>query len=86
MRILVHDFAGHPFQMELSKELANRGHDVTHAYFAEDPGPKGEMDHYEADFGCVRVIPISIGRRYSKADFVRRFVDDLSYRRSAKKR
>ena len=40
MKILIHDFAGHPFQMTLSRELANRGHDITHAYFAGDTGPK----------------------------------------------
>src|SRR5690606_16872473 len=26
MRILVHDFAGHPFQVQLSRSLARRGH------------------------------------------------------------
>ena len=30
MRILIHDFAGHPFQMQLSRQLAARGHFVTH--------------------------------------------------------
>jgi glycosyltransferase involved in cell wall biosynthesis len=31
MRILVHDYSGHPFQAELSRELAARGHDVVHS-------------------------------------------------------
>ena len=34
MRILVHDYAGHPFQVQLSRALAQRGHDVLHAYCA----------------------------------------------------
>ena len=32
MRILVHDHSGHPFQAELSRELARRGHVVTHSF------------------------------------------------------
>ena len=31
MRLLVHDFSGHPFQVQLSRELARRGHDVVHS-------------------------------------------------------
>ena len=30
MRLVVHDFAGHPFQRDLSRALAARGHDVLH--------------------------------------------------------
>ncbi len=28
MKILVHDYAGHPFQVQLSRALAQRGHQV----------------------------------------------------------
>jgi hypothetical protein len=28
MKVVLHDFAGHPFQAELSRRLAARGHDV----------------------------------------------------------
>ncbi|WP_229052651.1 glycosyltransferase family 4 protein [Aeromicrobium sp. Leaf350] len=31
MKLLVHDFSGHPFQVQLSRELARRGHDVVHS-------------------------------------------------------
>lgn len=34
MRVLVHDFAGHPFQLDLSRSLARRGHEVLHLYCA----------------------------------------------------
>jgi len=30
MRIGIHDFSGHPFQVQLSRELASRGHEVVH--------------------------------------------------------
>ena len=80
MKILIHDFAGHPFQLDLSRELANRGHEVTHAYFAEDPGPKGVMQDYRSSTGHVYVRPISVGRPYSKGNFISRLACDLKYR------
>ena len=80
MKILIHDFAGHPFQVALSRELANRGHVVTHAYFAEDPGPKGDMQNYRSDTGAVYMRPLSVGRQYSKGNFFSRLLLDLRYR------
>ena len=32
MKLVVHDFAGHPGQLQLSRELARRGHVVEHHY------------------------------------------------------
>ena len=43
MRILVNDYAGHPFQLQLSRELARRGHTILHTYFADAKGPKGNL-------------------------------------------
>ena len=43
MRILVHDYAGHPFQVQLSRELARRGHEVRHAYASALQTPRGEL-------------------------------------------
>ena len=83
MRILIHDFAGHPFQTLLSESLAKRGHSVTHAYFAGDKGPKGVMNSRVFD-GGGSVVFKAIGKKhgYEKSEFVARVVRDLSYRRS----
>jgi len=43
VRILVHDHSGHPFQAELSRELARRGHDVTHSYVEGYVSGKGRL-------------------------------------------
>ena len=80
MKILIHDFAGHPFQVALSRELANRGHVVTHAYFVEDPGPKGAMQNYHSDTGAVYMRPLSTGRQYSNSNLFSRLLLDLRYR------
>jgi len=81
MKILIHDFAGHPFQMTLSRELAKRGHDVTHAYFAGDTGPKGNQGSETFDNGG-RVVVETVGKDggYSKTKFISRLFADLAYR------
>ena len=43
MRILVHDYSGHPFQAQLSRALAARGHEVTHSSCAAHVSGKGSL-------------------------------------------
>ena len=43
MRIIVHDYAGHPFEVQLSRELAARGHDVLHLYCGSTHTPRGDL-------------------------------------------
>ena len=81
MKILVHDYAGHPFQVDLSRELALRGHDVRHAYFHGDRGPKGRLEPSSSDPKGLSFTGVSQTRPYDKASFVRRRFDDVSYGR-----
>jgi colanic acid biosynthesis glycosyl transferase WcaI len=79
MRILVHDYAGHPFQVHLSQRLANRGHDVTHAYFSENPGPKASFKQPADATSRLRFEGITIGKGYDKAALIKRRFDDREY-------
>lgn len=83
LRIAVHDFAGHPFQFQLSRALAARGHTVNHFYFAGDLGPKGRTLRQAGDPDTFAITPLQIGRPYSKADFVGRWRNDSDYGRVA---
>lgn len=83
LSILLHDYAGHPFQVELSRELARRGHTVTHAYFADDIGPKGDLQRRPKDPETLNFLPISLGGGYSKTSFVKRRFQDVEYGRKA---
>src|ERR1700760_4038175 len=85
LKILVHDYAGHPFQVDLSRELAHRGHDVRHAYFHGDRGPKGRLEVSSSDPKGLSFTGVSITRPYDKASFVRRRFDDVSYGRAVAK-
>jgi colanic acid biosynthesis glycosyl transferase WcaI len=60
MKCVVHDYAGHPFQVELSRQLARRGHDVHHLYFADNPGPKGQFEQ-RPDDPPLKFIGITLG-------------------------
>lgn len=85
-RIALHDYCGHPFQFELSRELARRGHEVRHFFFAEDMGPKGNTRRLPDDPANFSIEPISIGRAYSKQNLIRRRGADLLYGELASRR
>jgi glycosyltransferase involved in cell wall biosynthesis len=49
MRIVVNDYLGHAPQVQLSRELASRGHDVLHLYFADIQTPKPDLSRQPQD-------------------------------------
>lgn len=75
MRILVHDYSGHPFQVELSRELAQRGHDVTHSYCAAYVSGKGHLSAAPGE--SIRFDSIGQGVVIDKMRFGRRLVQEL---------
>jgi len=78
-RIAVHDYCGHPFQFELSRELARRGHEVRHFFFAGDLGPKGNAQRTSSDPETFSAEAISIDQPYSKKNLIRRRQADILY-------
>jgi glycosyltransferase involved in cell wall biosynthesis len=77
MKIFVHDFAGHPFQIQLSHELARRGHSVVHAYFADIPGPKGKFSGTQLP--NLRVEPIHVKREFAAYSYFQRMITHREY-------
>lgn len=75
MRVLVHDYSGHPFQVELSGELARRGHEVTHSWCEAHVSGKGNLGGYDD----VRFEPIGQGEVVEKLSFKRRLLQELRY-------
>ena len=76
MKILVNDFCGHPFPVQLSRVLAGDGHSVLHAYFADNNTPKGFMSPHPDDAPGLRIRPLSIDRKFKKHSlWSRRFAD-----------
>jgi glycosyltransferase involved in cell wall biosynthesis len=74
--VLVHDFAGHPFQVQLARRLARDGEQVVHAYCPSVQTPQGAVGGSDGSFTSR---PVDLGRSFSKYSTVRRFVDEIDY-------
>jgi len=76
MRVLVHDYSGHPFQAELSRELAARGHSVVHSTCSGYVSGKGNLGASGED----RLRFDTIGRGpVRKTSFVRRSLQETGF-------
>lgn len=81
-RLVVHDYAGHPFQVQLSRELARRGHRVLHAYSASYRTGKGAVQRAADDPCGFAVEPIRLAQEFRKYSLWKRPLQDLEYGRA----
>lgn len=79
MRILIHDFAGHPFAVQLSRALARRGHQVRHLYCASFETPRGALERMSSDPDTFEVEGVSLGEAIAKYSFVKRRQQERRY-------
>jgi glycosyltransferase involved in cell wall biosynthesis len=77
--IQVHDFAGHPFQAELSRELAGRGLVVEHAYSAQYTSGKGVLERQPGDPDTLSFRAIESPRPFSKYRPIGRLAFERSF-------
>jgi glycosyltransferase involved in cell wall biosynthesis len=78
MKIIVHDYAGHPFQVQLSRELAARGHEVLHLYCESTHTPQAELRRRDGD-PQFEICGIALSQRIPKTSFVRRLRLEMQY-------
>ena len=79
MRIFVSEFCGHPFQIQLSRELVIRGHQVEHVYFSGNTStPKGAVEDISTADG-LRVVGLNILRAFEKHSIRSRRAADIEY-------
>ncbi len=83
MRIFLNDYGGYPFPVELSEELARRGHDVEHAYCPSLAGtPQGNfLSRPSIDGLAFRALKLA--RTQQKLSFLKRRRQDIEYGRLA---
>ena len=72
MRILIHDYSGHPFQVQLSRTLAARGHAVRHVYCASFQTPRGNLKRQPNDPEGFEIRAVALDRPFLKDAFFRR--------------
>jgi UDP:flavonoid glycosyltransferase YjiC (YdhE family) len=75
MRILVHDFSGHPFQVQLSRELSRRGEDVVYSSCGAYVSGKGRLTAGPGETLTFETIGDRIV--FDKSSFVRRLFQEL---------
>jgi colanic acid biosynthesis glycosyl transferase WcaI len=85
LKIVIHDYAGHPFQVDLSRNLSKKGYIVYHLYFAGDKGPKGDFKVKDGDRDLF-FEAIGSDDDYSKTNFLKRRSGDLKYGKSVSER
>jgi colanic acid biosynthesis glycosyl transferase WcaI len=79
MRILVHDFSGHPFQAQLGRELARRHHDVLHLSCASYRSGKGALDRLGTDPPSFDIEGIDLGESFDKYSPWKRLRQEVRY-------
>jgi colanic acid biosynthesis glycosyl transferase WcaI len=81
MRLLIHDYAGHPFQVQLSRELARRRHSVVHAFAGGLLTPRGSLDKKAEDPDTFEVVEVPMDAHYrrDKYRFLRRRRMEVDY-------
>ncbi len=81
MRIVVHDYAGHPFAPALSRELSRRGHEVVHAFASSLQTPRGALKRRADDPASVEFREIAMDPEYPryKYSFIRRRRMEVDY-------
>jgi colanic acid biosynthesis glycosyl transferase WcaI len=79
MRIFVNEFCGHPFQIQLSRELVIRGHEVEHVYFSGNTStPKGAVEAASTS-DHLNVSGLNIKRAFEKHSIRSRRASDIEY-------
>jgi colanic acid biosynthesis glycosyl transferase WcaI len=81
VRIVVHDYAGHPFQLQLSRELASRGHRVLHLHSTAFQTPKATLVRQHDDPPALTIEGVDLREPFQKYNFIRRLMQERRYGR-----
>jgi colanic acid biosynthesis glycosyl transferase WcaI len=81
MRILVHDYCGHPFQIQLSRQLAIRGHQVFHRYSQSVLSPRGALANAPDDAATLDISGLVLPTMVQRQARLQRFLQERAYGR-----
>lgn len=79
MKIVVNDHSGHAFPLQLSRQFAQSGHTVLHAYSASFQSPKGNFEDVPAAVTNLTVLPIRINGEFQKYSLLKRRKQEIQY-------
>jgi colanic acid biosynthesis glycosyl transferase WcaI len=79
MRLNLHDFSGHPFQAQLARALAARGHDVLHGYSSQYITGHGRLEIGPGDPEGLRIAGLTASAPMVKYSPLGRCRFELAY-------
>ena len=82
MKVVLHDFSGHPFQAELSRRLADRGHEVDHVSSAQYVSGKGHLGRQPGDSTTLSFTAIDLDMPFQKYAALPRMRFERAYART----
>ncbi len=85
MRIVINDYLGQAPQMQLSRALAARGHDVLHLYSGDVQSPKADLALKPSDPPSLAIEGLALGQTLSPSFFGRRLQEARFGRRVAER-
>lgn len=80
-RILVHDYSGHPGQVELSRGLARRGHQILHVHCGSYQTGKGALENRPGDPPTFTTRSVELPSTFARYAPLRRLAQELDYGR-----
>ncbi len=82
VKLFIHEYSGHAFGIELSRELARQGHEVIYTYSAAIESPRGPVQPRRTDPSQLTILPIGQPGSLDKYSFVHRIFAERRYGRS----
>lgn len=79
MRVLVHDYSGHPFQVQLTRALARRGMRTRHIFSTSFQTPKGDLERRDDDPQSFDIVPLSLTEPFAKESFIKRRAQEIEF-------
>ena len=77
-KIFIHDYAGHPFQIDLSRELSKK-YEVLHCYNGSNNTPQGKTKKTKDDLNTFDIYPIMLSQKIDKSSLFKRWSQEFRY-------
>jgi colanic acid biosynthesis glycosyl transferase WcaI len=78
-RIVVHDYSGHPFQVQLSRALAGRGHVVQHQHCSSYQSGHGRLSRTADDPDTLSFRDVRLTRTFARYSWGTRISQEVEY-------
>lgn len=78
-RIVLHDYGGYSFPIQLARWLAGQGHEVLYLYSADVEAPRGRLTRSVDDPIGLRIEAVSTGHPLPKYALLRRWWQEMGY-------